>query len=203
MKCEQCGKRVSEIGGLCVDCHIDSRLPSQVQDVYWVRIQNRSPISLDKNSDDMALVKALTMGKSAISSDKKTITLEVEGKTLLIPVAIKDLDELAKKSGAVIGKWLIYRDRAEIDEVWKTIAKSTFKGELGISAKAGTAMSGKKQHVICVYTGNYLDLKAVLRVRAKLRDLKFTEKLCYKPDIYTYLGIYYRTTSLSPCRYRN
>lgn len=101
-----------------------------------------------------------------------------------------------KKSGVLIGKWLIYRNDLEIDHVWRTIARSTFKGGLGISAKVSTAMSERKRHVICVYTGNYLDLEDVMRVRKKLRELGFTEKLCYKPDIYTYLGI---TTEQQVC----
>ena len=46
------------------------------------------------------------------------------------------------------------------------------------------------------------DLKDVKRVRGKLRIFGLNEELCYKPDIYTHLGIYYRTTSLSSCRYR-
>lgn len=203
MTCPQCRKRPHDIKGLCLDCYITSQLPSQVHDTYWVQIGNRFQTSPIEDNYALTLLKALVLGRPAMNPDRKTITVEVEGKTLSIPVTLQELDELALKSGLVVGKWIIYRGRAEINEVWKTIAKSTFNGELGVSAKVSTVMSKSRRHVICVYTGDYLDFNDVMRVRAKLKDLKFTESLCYKPDIYTYLGIYYGTTSLSPCRYRD
>ena len=140
--------------------------------------------------------------RSTMSKDKKVIILESDGREISIPLNVESIDNLAKKSGILVGKWLIYRNASEIDTVWKVIAKSTINGELGTSAKVSTAMKKSKRHVICAYTANYLDLNDAMRVREKLRQLGFTEELCYKPDIYTYLGIYYRTTSLSPCRYR-
>ena len=102
----------------------------------------------------------------------------------------------------LLEKWLIYRNTSEINTAWETIAKSTINGELGTSAKVSTAMKKSKRHVICVYTENYIDFEDVMRVQKKLEQLGFTERLCYKPDIYTYLGIYYRATHLSPCRYK-
>ena len=101
-----------------------------------------------------------------------------------------------------MGKWLIYRNAADIDETWKKIATALFNNELGTSAKARTAMQKQRSHVICVYTHNYLDLDDVKRVREKLKEMGFTEALCYKPDLYTYLNIYSGTTMLTPCRYR-
>lgn len=115
---------------------------------------------------------------------------------------MEKLDELAQKSDILVGKWLIYRNDSEIDNVWKIIGRATFDGELGKSAKASTAMQNKRRYTICAYTENYLNLDDVMKVREKLRLLGFTDELCYKPEIYTYLGIYYRTTRLSPCRYR-
>ena len=187
---------------MCLDCYVDTNLPTIVQDSFWVYIQNSTRSFSVKDRHDAELRVAITEKKLRISIDRKTIVLDVDGKKVSVPVIVEKLDELAKKSGVLIGKWLIHRDKSEIDYVWKIIAKSTFKGELGTSAKVSTAMKKSRRHVICVYTENYLDLEDVMRVREKLRQLGFTEELCYKPDIYTYLGIYYRTTRLSPCRYR-
>jgi hypothetical protein len=80
----------------------------------------------------------------------------------------------------------------------------SFDEVLGSSAKVSTAAKDppEKPHVICVYTRNYLDLDDVKRVRGTMRNLGFTEPLCYKPDLYTYLNIYTGTTKVSPCRYR-
>jgi hypothetical protein len=112
-----------------------------------------------------------------------------------IPVRDEAIDKLAKETGLVIGKWLLYVSTAQIDEVWKKIASSTFNGKLGVDTKVSTpiqaASSGK--YVICVYTKNCLDLNDVNRVRERLRQLGFVARLYYKPDIYTYLNIYKKT----------
>lgn len=48
--------------------------------------------------------------------------------------------------------------------------------------------------MICVYTHNYLDVADVERVqdalRAALPPLRSRKRLLYKPDVFTYLGIY-------------
>ncbi|MCW7075225.1 MAG: DUF1917 domain-containing protein [Candidatus Methanospirare jalkutatii] len=55
------------------------------------------------------------------------------------------------------GKWLIFVDPENVDEVWAKIKKAVEEGKLGDSAKVSTAkpnpLAGKsKAHVICVYT---------------------------------------------------
>jgi len=117
------------------------------------------------------------------------------GDEMQIPVQDEAIDKLAKESGLVIGKWLVYVSKDKIDETWKVIASSTFKGELGIDAKVSTAsrVPLNDRYVICVYTKNYLDVEDVDRVREMLRKLGFVARLYYKPDIYTYLKIYKKT----------
>ena len=44
--------------------------------------------------------------------------------------------------------------------------------------------------MICVYTDNYADADDVMRVERELRSLGINDVLYYKPDIYTYFGIY-------------
>jgi hypothetical protein len=112
-----------------------------------------------------------------------------------IPVRDEAIDKLAKETGLVIGKWLLYVSTAQIDEVWKKVAASTFKGELGIDAKVSTPLqaASSDKYLTCVYTKNYLDLDDVNRVRERLRQLGFLARLYYKPDIYTYLNIYKKT----------
>lgn len=204
MKCKSCGISINKsINRLCIDCYVNSNLPTEVLNSPWVysfSIGKRGRFR--KGKFDEALANAITSMKATVSKDKTEIILEIDGNKKSFPLTLEKLDELAQKSGILVGKWLIYRNHSEIDDVWKTIAKATFNGGLGISAKVSTAMQKGRSHVICVYTGNYLNLEDVMRVRENLRSLGFTEKLCYKPDLYTYLGIYYKTTPLSPCRYR-
>ena len=192
-----------DINGLCLNCYVDNHLPSKKQGTYWVYMWNSVKKGFVAESSDNQLQKAITSLNSSITPDKSSIILRLEGEELSIPADVKRIDEVAQRANILVGKWLIRRDRSEIDIAWKTVAKGVFYGELGYLAKASTARESEREHVICVYTDNYFDFEDVMRVRERLRELKFTEKLCYKPDIYTYLGIYSGTTKLSPCRYQD
>jgi len=205
MQCKSCGKTINRrIDEMCADCYINSNLPTKVRNTPWVHAFSFARKKERKYEEaDEKLASAITSMTARISEDKTTIVLDVNRKAVSIPVNVETLDELARKTGILAGKWLIYRGSSEIDDTWKTIARRTFSGELGTSAKAATAMQSKGRHVICVYTYDYLDLEDVMNVRERLKKLGLTDKLCYKPDIYTYLGIYHRTTTRSPCRYRN
>lgn len=63
------------------------------------------------------------------------------------------------KSTKNSGKWLIFVDRKDVDEVWAKIKKATEKGKLGGASKVSTPKPKptdigyeKDKHVICVYT---------------------------------------------------
>ena len=45
-----------------------------------------------------------------------------------------DLD-IAIESNVTVGKWMIFRRRAIIDEVWQMIAEATVEGKLGCFSK--------------------------------------------------------------------
>ena len=120
-----------------------------------------------------------------------------------VPLSIGSIDEEAKHYEILTGKWLVFRPREQIDDVWMIIKEKTRNGELGIAAKVSTLFQGKDRHVICVYTENYFDKEDVFRVRESLRNLGIEETLYYKPDIYTHLNIYSGTTNLRPWRYKD
>ena len=95
------------------------------------------------------------------------------------------------------GKWLVFVNEKDVDEVWAKIKKATEDGKLGSSAKVATAKpsplgeSGKK--VICVYTYDWTDEKDAKRVRKELRKLGITNKIPYKSDEDTLSGKYRAT----------
>lgn len=207
MKCKKCKKDVTHlINGMCIPCYVNNNLPSGVKDKYWVHAESyeRSKRARGKvNRDfDENLASAITEENVVIEKNKNIISIQTENEVISIPITTENIDNLAQKSGILEGKWLIHRLEPEIDSVWKVIAENTWNGRLSTSAKVSTPLHKSKKYVICIYTHDYLDLVDVKSVREKLRTLGFNEELCYKPDIYTYLGIYYQTTSLSPCRYR-
>jgi len=105
----------------------------------------------------------------------------------------KLIDEIASKTGLVSGKWLIFVQREYVDEVWEKIEKMAEQEEIW-SAKVSTSShpsSKAGEHVICVYTKNYLDKQDVMEARETLRKIGIENELTYKPDIYTVLGIYW------------
>jgi nuclear transport factor 2 (NTF2) superfamily protein len=85
-------------------------------------------------------------------------------------------------------------DRDQVDEAWRSIRYATITGSLGISAKVSTEKpnpdSRDDRKVIFVYTQDWRDEADVMRVRARLRELGYVERLGYKRNIETYKGEY-------------
>jgi hypothetical protein len=100
-------------------------------------------------------------------------------------------DEL---SGDLGGKWLIFVPADRADEAWKKIRDETTAGRLGTSAKVSTAKpnpeSRDERTVIYIYTKDWRDEADVMRVRERLRELGFEERIGYKRNIETYQGEY-------------
>jgi len=196
MACAKCGnERTSSYYYICDECFSKKEnLPTYVRNSAWITVLNRKERKREEPVANMKLRSLIltSFGKHAIVPDTSRRVVVVRDE-LEIPVKENDIDNTAKESGLVVGKWLIHASPENIDEVWKTIASSTFDGELGVDAKVSTVAQGTSEFVICVYTKNYLDVDDVKRVRKKLAELGFTQRLYYKPDIYTYLKIYRKT----------
>lgn len=92
------------------------------------------------------------------------------------------------------GKWLIFQEPDIVDASWKKVRDATVAGLLGISAKVSTAKpnpdSRDNRKVIYVYTKDWANEADVMRVREKLRDLGFVDRIGYKRNIETFAGEY-------------
>jgi hypothetical protein len=93
------------------------------------------------------------------------------------------------------GKWMLFTNPAEHDDVWTKIREATVAGGLGCAAKAATAKGNPLQDdsqalLTCVYTYDYEDLEDVGRVLVALRNLGFTGRTSYKTDEDTRAGKY-------------
>jgi len=92
------------------------------------------------------------------------------------------------------GKWLIFQEPDAVDAAWKKVRDATIAHELGISAKVSTAKpnpdSRDNRKVIYIYTKDWADEVDVMRVREKLRELGFTDRIGYKRNIETFAGEY-------------
>ena len=92
------------------------------------------------------------------------------------------------------GKWLIFQEPDLVDAVWTKVRNATVALELGISAKVSTAKpnpdSRDNRKVVYIYTKDWADEEDVLRVREKLRELGFVDRIGYKRNIETFAGEY-------------
>ena len=107
----------------------------------------------------------------------------------------KDIPREGLRRIAPGGKWLLFVDRKDVDEVWAKIVPAVKGGRLGHLAKVATACPNSlarkaNKHGICVYTADAEDRQDVLRVREELRRLGFVARISYKPDAATLEGKY-------------
>ncbi|PKY08064.1 DUF1917-domain-containing protein [Aspergillus campestris IBT 28561] len=113
---------------------------------------------------------------------------------------------LARETGVISGKWMLFAPPAVVDRWWALVARATAEGELGFGAKVATDDGGTwgggggggrsgsgKTRLIAVYTRDYADREDVGRVLGRLVALGMVfvdgRPVYYKCDAFTYLGI--------------
>ncbi|KAL4897737.1 hypothetical protein BDV59DRAFT_168460 [Aspergillus ambiguus] len=105
----------------------------------------------------------------------------------------RDIFALARETGVISGKWMMFLTSDRVDEYWAAVAEATAKGELGIAAKVATDEGKDSARLLAVYTRDYADRDDVKRVVKKLVDLGLVKEderpIYYKCDAYTYLQI--------------
>jgi hypothetical protein len=131
------------------------------------------------------IYRSIGEGEGVVPSRTTRIYWIVQDAPGARPDAIED--ELA-------GKWLIFLPPEEVDAAWAKVRDATCRNELGISAKVSTAKpnpdSRDNTKVIYVYTPDWRNEADVMRVRERLRELGFTDRLGYKRNIETFRGEY-------------
>ena len=115
--------------------------------------------------------------------------------------------DLARHSNITTGKWMLFPSADDVDRMWTLVARGTWEGTWGISAKVATApdtesAKDKESRLICVYTYDFADRDDVKRVLLGLKKLGLlngggggngsndaARAVYYKCDAYTYLDI--------------
>lgn len=206
--CEKCGSenensKYSESENLCQKCFIENYLPSKTDNLNWIYVRNQDNTLLedDTESDDdfmefISNIHRINRKKNEIHIRKENGNLEI------LPLNMENVDQLAKEMKITCGKWMIFESQQNIDEAWLKIAVAIIKSEIRASAKVSTAKSKQKDFVICIYTDNYFNESEIMNVRNQLKELGFARVLYYKPDIYTFLGIYSGTCNMPAYRYK-
>ncbi|KAK8150979.1 hypothetical protein G3M48_000005 [Beauveria asiatica] len=110
--------------------------------------------------------------------------------------ATLDILHLAHIGKVRAGKWIIFCNALDVNEVWEVVAKATASNELGIAAKVAPRPeqgNPRKERLICVYTKDFMDKVDIGRVVQRLKELGLADgkskRIYYKPDVFTYLGI--------------
>ncbi|MBN3304844.1 CK068 protein, partial [Amia calva] len=107
------------------------------------------------------------------------------------PVSFATVRELALNHGVLSGKWLIHLDSGfKVDHAWEGIARTVVEGSIPVAKVSPRCPAPEDKHVICVYTHAFTDQDEVVRLEAAIRATGVKCPLSFKPDVYTYLGIY-------------
>lgn len=106
------------------------------------------------------------------------------------PVNFQTIKELALNHKVLYGKWLMHLDSGfKLDHAWECVARATLHGKIS-AVKVSTYDPKVDRQVICVYNPNFTDESEVIRLDSVIRAAGVKCPLSYKPDVYTYLGIY-------------
>ncbi len=192
-------------------------LPTKIVDKKWTQVRNKTKMRKKSTRTYMSeeyfrLMIAIekksfldSIGRIVGENKNKIQRINASGDRITIQLNERIIDSIAEEVDCKVGKWLLFYPEKEIDAIWKKIARAVLKGALGSCehVKVATALQKKEKYLICVYTPNYLDAVDVMNVRKKLREMGFSKTLYYKPDIYTYLGIYTKNPHVKASKYKS
>jgi hypothetical protein len=105
----------------------------------------------------------------------------------------QDIFALARKTGVVSGKWMMFITADRVDRYWEAVVTGTVSGQLGDAAKVATDDGSGRPRLIAIYTRDYADRQDVKRVLEQMVDLGLVKPderpVYYKCDAFTYLRI--------------
>ncbi len=112
------------------------------------------------------------------------------------PINLQTITELAHMHNVLTGKWLFHTSTGlKVNHMWSLIAAAVVQGNMGVSAKVSPYDPQDQQgkwgaHVCCIYNSDFTKVEEVLSLENKIRVLGIKCHLHYKPDVFSYLGIY-------------
>ena len=160
-----------------------ARLPPATTDwcpgLDWIRISNPHlpPPSSDSDhtrlleggAERLALFASFEQMASVVGRSPTQVRADISrerGK------AVKDLKALAAACSVVCGKWMLFPEPGDVNDVWARVATATADNTLGIAAKVEPRVASEKARLICVYTRDFRDKEDVGRVLDRMRELE-------------------------------
>ncbi|XP_037696306.1 UPF0696 protein C11orf68 homolog isoform X2 [Choloepus didactylus] len=143
------------------------------------------------NSEPVGWIAVYGRGYTPNSGDVQGLQVAWEAlQTSGRPITPSTLRQLAITHHVLSGKWLMHLAPGfKLDHAWAGIARAVVEGQLQVAKVSPRAKEGGRQ-VICVYTDDFTDRLGVLEADTAIRAAGIKCLLTYKPDVYTYLGIY-------------
>lgn len=134
------------------------------------------------------------VGTNCCHSSGDVIGLQESWKKFLnsgLPATFQAVRELALNHGVLSGKWLMHLEAGfKLDHAWESVARAVLDGKIDSAKVSPYNPSGSARQVICVYNQNFTDESEVVRLDSIIRATGLKCPLNYKPDVYSYLGIY-------------
>lgn len=156
--------------------------PSQVSrkdGIGWICIER--PNVHQENSDHSDLQP------DVVGLQQSWDKLKQSGRT----VNLQTITQLAMMHHATAGKWLLHIDTGvKVDTIWEKIAQGVWQGILYANAKVSPFEYHEQRHVVCIYNKDFTNQEQVYGLNSAIRSLGIKAKMTYKPDVYTYLGVY-------------
>ncbi|KAF6745025.1 translation initiation factor eIF 4e-like domain-containing protein [Ephemerocybe angulata] len=159
----------------------------------------------------ISVVRCRIPSPNAIPADVPALQQSFQAPSEAGQVTTASLDDIAKRHGVVVGKWLIFSSGMEgVDGLWANVVRLVCTERRRGSAKVSTRKAGPaytqegqgNEHVICVYVDDYTNLQDVMELRDDLGRIGIHWKIGFKPDSYTHLGIYSQNKwGIRPTRY--
>ncbi|KAB8204397.1 hypothetical protein BDV34DRAFT_226403 [Aspergillus parasiticus] len=166
----------------------------------WIYVDN--PGAGQEEKDIAGLVGRGTEMLRAFEEKKVAIEVEMEGASALargrklVPLRRGlegEIFALAKETGVVSGKWMLFLGEEVVDRVWGVVVEETVEGRLGVAAKVATREERGKARLLAIYTKDFGDVEDVRRVLERLVEVGLVKReerpIYYKCDAYTYLEI--------------
>ncbi|XP_077598241.1 UPF0696 protein C11orf68 homolog [Stigmatopora nigra] len=162
----------------------------------WLKTNRPSRVSR-YGDDDHGVVGWIVVygpGYSHWDKDKDVDALQENWEKLVAsgqPINFQKIKELALNHNVLSGKWLMHLDTGfKVDRAWECVARAVVDGAISCAKVSPYASGGEDKHVICVYNQDFTDEGQVVQLDADIRASGVKCPMSYKPDVYTYIGIY-------------